>query len=369
MYINFWYPIAMSTEITNSEPYLAEIMGLNFVAFRDSEGRAHVISNTCIHRGGALGKGKIKGDYVVCPYHGWEFGGDGKCANIPTLPRDTKVPARAKIDSYPTEERYGILFAFFGDLPEEERPPLFDIEEFDSDGWRANEVVVFEVNAYYQRSIENGLDGAHNEFVHPLQGAPSIIETLRKRPLEVDDVPPWGSEFMYPASGSTSEDTKLIGAGDGETWAGSAHHGPNTLVTRIDFSEEKKFRQYFFEAPLNDTRTRIFFVNMRCFMMEPENDQTLIDINMRIAHEDIDVIEALDPIRTPDTTTKELLTPVDKPVLRYRDYLKEWDQRGWRIDWKEFQQKRGDVAMTIPCPGRRTEKNWILDTVPLMAAE
>ena len=164
MYINFWYPIALSTEITNDEPHMVQIMSLNFVAFRDSKGAAHVVSNTCIHRGGALGKGKIKDDCVVCPYHGWEFSGDGKCANIPTLPRDQKPSARAKIDSYPTEERYGILFAFFGDLPEDERPPLFDITEYDAEGWRANDVVVFEVNAYYQRSIENGLDGAHNEW-------------------------------------------------------------------------------------------------------------------------------------------------------------------------------------------------------------
>ena len=369
MYINFWYPIALTDEVTNESPLKVQIMGMNFVAFRDTDANAHVISNTCIHRGGALGNGTIKDDCVVCPYHGWEFAGDGKCTNIPTLPRDKKTPARAKVDSYPTEERYGIVFAFLGDLPADERPPIFDISEYGQEGWRANNVVVFEVNAYYQRSVENGLDGAHNEFVHPLQGAPSIIETLRVRPLEVDDVPPWGSEFMYPASGSTSEETKLIGAGEGETWAGSGHHGPNTLITRIEFSESKAFRQYFFEAPVSDNRTRIFFVNMRCFMMEPENDQRLIDVNMRIADEDINVIEALDPVRTPFSTAKELLTPVDKPIFRYRDYLKEWDNKGWRIDWKKLQELKGDVAFTIACPARRTEKNWILDTVPLLEAK
>lgn len=368
MYINFWYPIALSTDVTNEAPLQVEVMTLKFVAFRDTEGKAHVLSNTCIHRGGSLGKGKVNGDCVACPYHGWEFGADGKCTYIPTQPPEQKTPARAKVDSYPTEERYGILFAFLGDLPEEERPPIFDIEEFDDEKWRANEIVVFEVGAYYQRSIENGLDGAHNEFVHPLQGAPSIIETLRRRPLEVDDVPPWGSEFFYPASGSKSEETKLIGAGEGSTWAGSAHHGPNCLITRIHFSSEKKFHQYFFEAPLGDGRTRIFFVNMRCFLMDPEMDQNLIDVNMRIAHEDIDIIENLDPVRTPDSTAKELLTSVDKPIMRYRQYLEEWDQKGWRIDWEELQNKRGDVAFAIPCPARRTEKNWILDAVPLMPA-
>ncbi len=369
MYINFWYPVALSNEVTNEKPLEVEIMTLKFVAFRDTAGKAHVLSNTCVHRGGALGRGKVNGDCVACPYHGWEFSGDGKCSFLPTNLVDQKPPARAKVDAYPTQERYGIVFAFLGDLPEEERPPLYDIEVYDKEGWRANEVVVFEVNAYYQRSIENGMDGAHNEFVHPLQGAPSIIENLRKMPIDVKDESEWGCGFMFAASGSKSEETKLIGAGVGSTVAGSSIHGPNTLITRIHFSEERRFAQYFFEAPVNEGRTRIFFVNMRSWMTEPEMDQKLIDINMKIAHEDINVIEALDPVRTPKSTSKEVLTQADKPIFRYRDFLKMWDDKGWRIDWKDFQDKRGDIAFAIPCPARRTEKNWVLDPIPLMAGE
>jgi phenylpropionate dioxygenase-like ring-hydroxylating dioxygenase large terminal subunit len=186
-------------------------------------------------------------------------------------------------------------------------------------------------------------------------------------PIEVKDESEWGCGFMYPASGSKSEETKLIGAGVGSTLAGSSHHGPNTLITRIYFNEEKKFHQYFFEAPQTDSSTKIFFVNMRTFMLEDKNDQMLIDVNMRIAGEDINVIENLDPVRTPDSSAKELLTPVDKPIFAYREYLDKWDAKGWRIDWRELQDKRGDVAFAIPSPARRTEKNWVLDTVPLMA--
>ncbi len=366
MFINFWYPIALAKDVTSEKPLEVGIMGLKFVAFRDTSGAAHVLSNTCIHRGGALGRGKIRGDNVACPYHGWQFSGSGKCSHIPTQPTDQSPPVRAKVDSYPTAERYGILFAFLGDVPEAERPPIFDIAEFNDPKWRANDVVVFELGAYYQRSIENGLDSAHNEFVHPLQGAPSIIQNLRKFPLDVVDVP-WGSEFMFPASGYTSKETKLIGASDGTTWAGSGHHGPNCLITRIHFSEEKMFRQYFFEAPVSDHRTRVFFVNMRSFMLDPAKDKMLMDVNMRIAQEDIDVIENLDPVRTPESTTLEMLTTVDKPILRYREMLKEWEAKGWRIDWRALQEQRGDVAFAIPSPARRTEKNWILHTVPLHA--
>jgi phenylpropionate dioxygenase-like ring-hydroxylating dioxygenase large terminal subunit len=39
----------------------------------------------------------------------------------------TLPPTRAKVDSYPTVEKYGIVFAFLGDLPEAERPPMLEI--------------------------------------------------------------------------------------------------------------------------------------------------------------------------------------------------------------------------------------------------
>ena len=61
------------------------------------------------------------------------------------------------MDSYPVVEKYGIVFAFLGDLPENERPPLLDIEEFADPAWRANSVLVLEVDYYYERSLPGGL--------------------------------------------------------------------------------------------------------------------------------------------------------------------------------------------------------------------
>ena len=42
--------------------------------------------------------------------------------------------------------------------------PLYDVEEYGTPQWRAQHFV-FDVKAYYERSIENGLDQAHNEYV------------------------------------------------------------------------------------------------------------------------------------------------------------------------------------------------------------
>jgi len=365
MYINFWYPIALSDEITNEAPLKVRLLMHNFVAFRDTSGKPVVLSDVCVHRGGSLGLGKVKDDCVECPYHGWQFNDEGQCTFIPTQ-SDKKPPKRAKVDSYPVQEKYGIVFAFLGDLPEAERPPLYDITEFDQEGWRVNRTFSFEVNAYYERSVENGMDMAHNEFVHPNQGAPSVGESIRIHPINVQDESDWGCGFIQPfdAEGA-SEATKLMGAGEGHTRAGSSHHGPNTLITRIKFSETRQFLQVFFEAPIDYSHTRIFFINMRDWMTEPEKDENLIEINMQIAHEDVRIIEALDPVQTPDSPTLELLTEADKPIMAYRKYLSEWENNGWKIDRDALEGQQGRAACAIPSPGRRESKSWVLPTVPL----
>ncbi|RMF98912.1 MAG: aromatic ring-hydroxylating dioxygenase subunit alpha [Gammaproteobacteria bacterium] len=368
MYINFWYPICASEDCNDEKPFRTRVLGLRFVAFRDAEGQARVMRDVCIHRGGSLGKGWVRDGQVVCPYHGWRFGGDGKCTHIPTLPDDSP-PARAKVDSYPTEERYGIVFAFLGDLPEEERPPLLEIPEWDQPGWRANKLTVFEVGAFYERSMENGLDPSHNEFVHPAQGSPNINANLRRRPLDVQDIP-WGSKFLVTfenevkGTEALGEEATLVP----EVEAGSGHVGPNTMITWINFSETNRFSQYFFEAPIDENRTRVFFVNMRAFMLEPENDERIAKVNMIVAQEDIQILEELDPVRTPKSTAKEVLVPSDGAVMRYRKWLREWDEKGWRIDSRRLRADAGDIAYSIPCPDRRSSGNWVLDPVPLQPA-
>jgi len=37
------------------------------------EGRFRAIGNACNHRGGPLAQGRMRDEYVVCPWHGWEY--------------------------------------------------------------------------------------------------------------------------------------------------------------------------------------------------------------------------------------------------------------------------------------------------------
>jgi len=369
MYMNFWYPIARATEVTAEKPLKVQLLGLPFVAFRDEQGNAHVLADTCVHRGGSLSAGWVKAGCVVCPYHGWQFSGDGKCVRIPSLGADAKLPARAKVDSYPVQERYGIVFAFLGDLPEAERPPLYDIPEYGTPEWKS-QLYVLNLAAYYERSMENGLDPIHNEFVHPMQGAPMMSPERQRNPVPVEDIP-WGSKFYVPFGEKLEHNTALAKDKSGERVgaAGSWHQGPNQLVTWIDLTATNSFHQYLFEAPVDEGHTRIFFLNMRNWLTEDKYDQRMEDVTLQIVHEDIRILENLNPVRTPDNNTKEILVPGDYALVRYREWLKKWDANGWRIDMKALRDKQGDVAMAIPCPGRRESGNWVLDSVPLLPGD
>ena len=391
MYINFWYPIVRSEDLVPGKPEKVKVLGLDFVAFRDGKGKACVISDTCCHRGGSLGGAwsslkdapRVVDGCVVCPYHGWEFNGEGECVNIPSIGYGTKTPSRAKIDGYPVEEKYGIVFAFLGDLPEEERPPLLEVEEYGQPGWHANSILVLEVDFYYERSIENGLDPAHNEFVHPTHGhSANFRKTYKVREYGTEDHHQgWGfwfrALFDSPPLPQSDDETAKGDTPWGDTktersdvTAGGGTYGPNTMATYINIQPEpnhKGFRQYFFEQPVDEKKTRIFFLNMRDFLLEAEYDHPIHERNKVIAQQDIDILLDVYPKRTPISNTKEVLMPGDKAIAAYREWLAKFDDKGWRIDWAEFKRRNGDdTGFAIPCPSRRTSGNWVLEPVPLL---
>ena len=46
----------------------------------------------------------------MCPYHGWRYRADGRCAAIPQLEDPTRVPAKARIPAFRATERFGLIW-------------------------------------------------------------------------------------------------------------------------------------------------------------------------------------------------------------------------------------------------------------------
>jgi nitrite reductase/ring-hydroxylating ferredoxin subunit len=131
MFMNFWWPLAASARV-RQKPMRVTALQQEFVLYRTTNGAAQALSDLCVHRGGALSDGWMTGDCVVCPYHGWEFATDGACVKIPANAPGVPVPKKARVDSYPTLEQNGWVFAFLGDVASAERPPLADIPALDA---------------------------------------------------------------------------------------------------------------------------------------------------------------------------------------------------------------------------------------------
>jgi len=345
-------------------------MGLDFVVFRGEDGKANCLSNTCTHRGGSLAGGKTKGNRVECPYHGWQFDGAGTCHRIPSLGPNAKIPPRARVDAYPVEERWGLIFAFLGDLPEATRPPLLEISECGREGWRQT-MQQFELRANYQRSVENGLDPAHNEFVHDTHGFQGENEAYQVNDMRIEERDEWGRGFWHTFNSPKLPDGEMRKLRDyeGELEAGTGHHGPNQLWTYIHVTPENWFHQYAYERPIDDETVHIYLVTMRNCALDPAQDDLIMERNAYVADQDVAIIEFLHPVVTPSTNTKEIMTPSDKVILMYRDKLKDWDGRGWRIDFEALQREGKNVAYAIPGPTRREHKGWVLDAVPLVPGE
>ena len=255
MFINFWYPVVRSEDL-GTTPQKVRMLAHDFVVFRDQAGKVAVLSDTCIHRGASLSQGKCKEDGTVqCPYHGWRFNAQGVCTRIPSIGSKTKPPPRARVDSYPVQEKYGIVFAFLGDLPEDQRPPIMPVEEHGTPEWRAT-VITFDVNYHYERSIENGLDPAHNEYVHTTHGYQGEREDsytmMELRPFKNND---WGFGFMasFDAPPLKNPIMRRVRPKGGKMEAGSGTYGPNHMWTYINFSEKYSMHQYMFEAPIDET--------------------------------------------------------------------------------------------------------------------
>jgi phenylpropionate dioxygenase-like ring-hydroxylating dioxygenase large terminal subunit len=158
-----WYVVMDSTQV-KGRPVGVVRMGEKLVFWRDSSGKVSCLRDKCVHRGVQLSKGKVIKDHIRCPFHGLEYDSSGKVTVVPANGRNTPVPDRFQVLSYPTYEAHSFIWIWWGDnRPGGLQPPRFftDIDDSLSYG-RAYD----HWNAHYSRVIENQLDAAHLPFVH-----------------------------------------------------------------------------------------------------------------------------------------------------------------------------------------------------------
>ena len=121
---NGWYAVAVSTALKPGDLERVHYFGQELVVFRTESGVAAVFDAYCPHLGAHLGYGgRIEGEQLRCPFHGWAFGADGTCEAIPYAKR---IPNNASAGKLPTLERNGFIFAWWDPSG---RDPWYDVPE------------------------------------------------------------------------------------------------------------------------------------------------------------------------------------------------------------------------------------------------
>ena len=175
-----WYPLAYSAEVASGHVEPLHYFDEHLVLFRTEEGEAHVMEAFCPHLGAHLGHGgKVQGNAIACPFHGWQFNGRGECVAVPYA---TAIPRRAAqgpcIYSYPVLERNRMIWAWYHPR---RVAPLFDLDEIpelSDPGWSEFDCYDWEIDSPIQESGENGVDIAHFIYVHGSPHMPKAKITL-----------------------------------------------------------------------------------------------------------------------------------------------------------------------------------------------
>ena len=168
-----WFMIAEAGEVGEGVLPL-RFFGNEFALYRGESGRLVLLDAICAHMGTNIARnstsfvvldGQIEGDSIRCPYHAWRYGPDGKCNDIPY--HDGPIPARACLNSWPVEERYGCIWMWYdpeGGQPDYGIPAL---PQWDDPGWvRWTIDQMGEIDSHPQEVIDNMADSPHLGPIH-----------------------------------------------------------------------------------------------------------------------------------------------------------------------------------------------------------
>lgn len=169
-----WFMVAAADELGKA-PLSLRLFGQDLVLYRGESGAPHLVEAFCPHMGAHLAKNttsyivldgeQIQGESIRCPFHGWRFGGDGKCDQIPYT---SAIPEAARLKTFPVIERAGVIWMWHDP---EELEPEFPLPDFGGHwgqpGWVPWRIdFMGDVNIHPCEILDNMVDIRHFTPIH-----------------------------------------------------------------------------------------------------------------------------------------------------------------------------------------------------------
>lgn len=310
-----WQPVARRQDLERG-PQRVLLLDEALAVFLTEGGEPAVVADRCGHRGASLSMGKVKGESIQCPYHGWEWAAeDGACTRIPSLPDQGGIPPRARIPAFPAREQWGLVWTVL----EEPVSDLPTLPWFDADAWTWGHGTPYELPVGLGVMIENFRDVAHFAFVHEasLGPVPEVVEPLHP---ERD-----GIEVTLRREMAFGEEAAPLWSSHGEVH----YHAiaPNFIAFRM-FTEAGERCLLHAGRAAGATESAHYWIEGG--LAEGFDEAVLaeaIEYEWRIYQEDLPIVSAIEPRELPLDLDVGVSTLADRFTLAYREAFREFVDR------------------------------------------
>ncbi|MDF1662718.1 MAG: aromatic ring-hydroxylating dioxygenase subunit alpha [Planctomycetota bacterium] len=203
-FVQGWYWALRSRELKAGRVKALELLGRKLAVYRGEDGTARTVDAHCPHMGAHLAEGRVDGSSLRCFFHDWKFNETGTCVEAPSL----KSAPKACIKTWPTTEKYGMIWVYTGSDANAPVPFVPELESLEVDSSRGN---CFIKNCHPNVVMINAIDAHHFNTVHNLP-----VELLFK------------TEKINPSAMTFSNTTKLPDKSAFTRFLGRFYAGPLT---------------------------------------------------------------------------------------------------------------------------------------------
>ncbi|MFN6567770.1 aromatic ring-hydroxylating dioxygenase subunit alpha [Dendronalium sp. ChiSLP03b] len=160
-FIEGWYWVIQSLNLEIGEVKPVNLLGRELAIYRGKDRRVVTVDAYCPHMGAHLAEGQVEGNELRCLFHHWKFNAQGICVDIPCL--DESLPMKLK--TWPTAEKYGMIWVWTGEYPQQPLPFIPELEHKDCDVIFGPRLVM---NCHPNVVGINAIDAQHFNTVHKL---------------------------------------------------------------------------------------------------------------------------------------------------------------------------------------------------------
>jgi phenylpropionate dioxygenase-like ring-hydroxylating dioxygenase large terminal subunit len=318
-----WY-VAAFGEAVSRAPVRRTILGQPVALYRRGDGTVAALYDRCPHRSYPLSRGEVRGDALVCGYHGFAFAPSGACVSVPGQPN---IPRAACVRAYPVVESGPFVWIWMGDPAQADPAAIPDHRWAAAPGWTAFKDSAT-VACRYGMLIDNLLDLSHETFVHKATiGTPDVAET----PIAtaVDGLTVNVSRRMHGAECPPfyARSTGITGRIDRSQDIAFTVPAFYVLSVRIapagDEGPGCNVKIMYAITPETARTTHDFWVVSRDFATDEEwVTETMARIQDAIVQEDVVALEALEA-DYPEGRVPEISINIDRGALQARRLIHE----------------------------------------------